>query len=283
MINFLKSHPIPLFLLLIIGSGPTKKTSFIMSARAHSCEFRFEQNDATFDLTEFEKQKSYRLEDFLDTPDETDDYEYEFKVCHNLEVLPACNAPGKCEKINGEIGAAYQILTNTNNSAGDCKSLGTAQSMQWSLLDESDGTVGVRISYTDGEVCPGYGSRKFHILIQCENTKSTTTQIGVKEARTCEYEGVCGVDMGTNQTHCFCNEGYNGLYCQSRAETGTSASSAASPSAVLAAISLVLLVILLALGIYLYISIQRLKNEHSYGNFEQMIFEADGDGKEDDD
>uniref|UniRef100_A0A7S4DYG0 EGF-like domain-containing protein n=2 Tax=Lotharella globosa TaxID=91324 RepID=A0A7S4DYG0_9EUKA len=179
--------------------------------------------------------------------------------------------------------------------------------MSWSLVDETDATVGVKLTYTDGEYCANVQKpRSFEMLFQCENTKGLDPAVNVDEPSACRYivvyntiygcptgcigegdtlcggHGICAQDGGTNKTHCFCNEGYEGEYCTETKGSASASSSSASPAAVLAAISLVLLVILLGLGIYLYVSIQKLKTEHSYGNFEQMVFDADGKDLEDD-
>ena len=269
-----------------------------------SCRYDFEKNGASFDLTRFQLPlgQSYKLDDVVDTATETDDYTYEFNVCSDLRTLPVCRAPGACQEQRGGIGAAYQILENVRNHNGSCVFLGTASNATWSLLDETDGTTGVKLSYSNGAACSGGRLREFNMLFQCSKLNSVVPSTGVDEPTGCQYtvtfnsvygcptscisgstlcgnHGICAVDKGTNATHCYCNNGWGGEKCT---DAQTSAGQAASPAAVLAGISLVLLVILLGLGVFLWYTIQKLKTEHSYGNFEQMVFEAESKDDPDD-
>eukprot|EP00472_Partenskyella_glossopodia_P006642 CAMPEP_0197531786 /NCGR_PEP_ID=MMETSP1318-20131121/37117_1 /TAXON_ID=552666 /ORGANISM="Partenskyella glossopodia, Strain RCC365" /LENGTH=354 /DNA_ID=CAMNT_0043088127 /DNA_START=115 /DNA_END=1179 /DNA_ORIENTATION=- len=267
-------------------------------------------NGALFDLSALKEHGDYIVDDALDEPTEQYDFKYSFQICKDLDNLP--NTLCKTAP-NGRPGAAYQLIQpvgeGRENRNASCELLGSTAGAKWTMLNEPDGTTGVSLSYTDGDPSFCNGPRTLSIVFQCANVNTVlpTTKVAEPEGSQCHYSllfnsvhgcpaacvsdekmlcgghGICGIDKTTNDTRCFCNEGYGGKFCSSAESHGSGSSSSnsgISPSAGLAAASLFLLVILLGLGAYLYVSIQRLKSEHSYGNFEQMIFEADGKSDE---
>ncbi|GAB5368471.1 hypothetical protein AAMO2058_001322100 [Amorphochlora amoebiformis] len=261
------------------------------------CELEFAENGATFDLSTFEARGKYHLQDVLDEPDEPDDFEYEFSICQALPTPP--DPTWKCDsKTNGSI---FQLSRNWKTNNRSCSYLGSMQNASWGILDETDSVTGLWLEIMDGDKCTNGELRpkRFRMFFECEGIDTVEPITNVSEPNGCIYEvtfrsiyacpteciennilcgnhGICSLDGVTKKAHCFCNDGYFGDYCtETKTQASGKGSKAPSPAAVLAGICLGLVLILIAQGILLFVWVRRLKSEHSYGNFERMVFDAD--------
>lgn len=264
-------------------------------ASAGSCSHTFSSHGATFDLSPFVRASDnpYTVEDKKDAAEA--DFDYVFNICEDLATLPKPESKGiGCSGA----GAAYQLINDTTaDTDKNCHLLGTAGSATWQLLDETDATTGVNLTYTDGEDCIHGGKRSISFLFQCGVEQTVIPLTKVEEYEHCDYtitfnsihacprdcvsgdnkmcgnHGVCALDHHNQDTHCFCNSGHKGDQCTSKKSSGSSATA----SGVMAAISIVLLILLLGVGGYLYYTIRELKTEGSeYGGLEDMVNDVTG-------
>lgn len=152
-------------------------------------------------------------------------------------MLIVCNPPGKCiksENNTGVIGAAYQILTNTNTSKGTCDLLGLQNILtSWTTpevcllelqapLNRWNGPCSTKpmgqLAYnfhTEMAYCAlkltshanftcvfsantgswGYPSNTW-IVIYSNGSDTMKTDIGVQELKTCEYTAIFNTVWG---------------------------------------------------------------------------------------
>lgn len=108
------------------------------------------------------------------------------------------------------------------------------------MLDPNDPTAGVLLKMVGGDEVGGGSKKYFEVRLNCisigrdvlipEGTGIVVTDLlshlisldtisacpseCVSSNKMCNNHGVCGYDNENGFTHCFCNDGYQGDYCQ---------------------------------------------------------------------
>jgi len=224
-----------------------------LAIRGTSAQCTFDSGSgATFDLTPLQRlgsQPSYEVidGDLPCTAQMEKNYTYHFNVCNSVTT----NVPASCPHAE----AALQV--DDRAGTGECYVVGRydAASPQWELVDVTDPSKGVRLTY-EGDNCPHDQNnqpvafkRKFHIDFTCaDGTANVPTH--ALEKQYCEYtvewpsvygcpvecpiggrqicsgNGHCGYDLDMRSPRCFCNDGYAGGSCGQKASSGDSSESA---------------------------------------------------------
>lgn len=176
-----------------------------------------------------------------------------FNICAPVQD----GIPEKCEDLAGvNTAGALQVNTRGTVAEGDdwCFKVGSYSDMstKLSLLDESDPTKGVSLTYY-GDFCNAKAGQKpvqrtFRIELSCADRLNPvpthayeTTPCGytvympsvygcpiecpVSQRQLCGGNGHCSYDYDKHAARCFCNKGYGGVDC-----TGSDSASAAAQS-----------------------------------------------------
>ena len=104
-------------------------------------------------------------------------YAYRFNVCGN--TVKMCNAqPAPASKWRGT----------------KCNNLGEMSTQSFSLLDESDPTAGLKVTYRDGDICKKQvsgqmeiGSREVTYEIECDRNADPGVLQKIVETSMCDY------------------------------------------------------------------------------------------------
>ena len=117
------------------------------------------------------------------TPEKEPAFSYVWNFCSAVTQVPdTCSNMGKS-------GVALQWI-NLGKDGSDCYIIGKYDSnkddLSYKLIDSSDPTKGISMSYPTGEKCDTFGvMRSATIDVQCANTK--TTIISAQEPSPCQY------------------------------------------------------------------------------------------------
>ena len=192
--------------------------------------------------------------------------------------------PEKCEDLAGlNTAGALQVNTRGTVADGDdwCFKVGgySDQSTKLALLDESDPTKGVALTYY-GDFCNAKAGQKpiqrtFRVELSCADRLNPvpthayeTTPCGytvympsvygcpvecpVAQRQLCGGNGHCAYDYDKHAARCFCNKGYGGGDCTLGADAASAAAAAAAASSsyspALLSLIIALFVIIGALG-----------------------------------
>lgn len=120
------------------------------------------------------------------TPETEPSYNYIWNFCSNV---PGSLLPSEC-KTQGKTGAVLQYITY-GESQTYCYIVGhfdpQIDTLTYNLLDQTDPSKGVSITYPSGEKCgtSTQVSRKATIDVACANAESTV--LSAQEPSTCDY------------------------------------------------------------------------------------------------
>lgn len=200
---------------------------------------------ATFDLRPLMKSsssdKAYYIKDgdIPCTPETEPSFNYIWNFCSNV---PGAVLPSECKGM-GKTGVVLQYIT-FEDTEKFCYIVGHYDSqidqLTYSLLDQTDPSKGVSITYPSGEKCGSSTqlSRQATIDIECTNEEATVlfaqepttcsyhmsmkswygcpTQCPVTGNGLCDSHGLCKYDKHAKQAYCYCNEGYSGSSCSTK-------------------------------------------------------------------
>jgi len=203
-----------------------------------ACGTFLDEYGATFDFTPLSIPfpQSYIVKDIY-AASALHNYTYFFNLC-NLVPPPV----PECGNVNTP---AFQVYTGGDQS---CFTLGrttNATDMTFRPIDWNDATVGILMSYHNGQPCAPDPrrptqqiSRELHIQIICDDSFSDLPDLFVAEDSPCHYKvdfrtiwgcprecrvgpnlklcsgnGFCGQDWITKTPKCFCNQAHFGDDC----------------------------------------------------------------------
>lgn len=201
--------------------------------------------------------------------------------------------PPACQTSTWASYAAFQVGFN-----GYCYGVGQFKEgvTQMSLLDSEDPVKGVKLTYY-GDVCQStQKNRVFNIELICsdrlnphpvsalEYEKCVYTvempsvygcplECPVAERKLCGGNGHCHYDTDSNTAHCYCNKGYTGRNCMTKA-TGESLNY--SPTLLGLIITLFVIIGLLGAGLALMIR-QVSAYREDVANYQALKGEDDGE------
>lgn len=180
--------------------------------------------------------------------------------CNN--TYPGAGYYGQSNYMKSGPGAAFQVANFPVPLGDQCHRLGDSFNqvpIQYGLINPSNPSQGIYIQYGGGDVCPPGMSkpRTLKVWIPCapdaynkpdnelvEETKGGCTyEVWLPSAYGCPAEcpvvtsadtgnlalcadhGICEFDAAIGNSRCFCNDGFTGADCNSRAaaQTGLSA------------------------------------------------------------
>lgn len=258
-------------------------------ARADVCDAgtKFVVDGATFDvgpLMRVGETPDYIVTDgdIPCTKETEHNFTYVFDVCADVT---GNNKPAVC---NGKIGAAMQFDPSAANP--DCFVVGRSGS--FSLINPSDPTLGIQLTYTNGDQCQHQGSpvRRMVITMGCSNIAIPTPTVanepehcqyyvemnsvygcplecplGGEDRDLCSAHGICAWDQTNQHARCFCDDGYTGSDCNTK--SSGDGSSGGSNGAIIGLLVTVLL-IAVVLGVVLFFVIRMLRayrqDAHNY-------------------
>eukprot|EP01083_Nonionella_stella_P141816 437633_1 len=249
--------------------SPTDSPVLIYTVE-NQCHVTYETIGASFDLCPLtihddrEQLKSYKVQDMRSTHQTTTNsdsiYTYFFNIGDELKsVPPVCLAPNtthqycptntRCTGYTNTIPItntawAYQVQYDLQNNPIACWALSNDDEdpSEWSLLDADDPSIGIQITYTNGDyddsiLCKS--NRKLHIRFECEDethhdipyeiplyeynpceyTLSVSSQYGcpveckLYNNQLCSSHGLCGYDDSNSAPRCFCFNQYTDDDC----------------------------------------------------------------------
>jgi hypothetical protein len=182
------------------------------------------------------------------TPETEPTFNYIWNYCANV---PPNAVPQNCIDGGGKTGVVLQWVSYPNNGGDFCYTLAHDENAKitYSLLDPSDPSKGISISYPTGEKCDNQlGSsilRSAVIDVKCANVEhqpmfaqepslcayhmevesyyGCPTECEVtKDGGLCDAHGHCAYDYVSKKAYCYCNEGYSGSDCSSKTQATTS-------------------------------------------------------------
>ncbi|KAK8832059.1 hypothetical protein WA577_005155 [Blastocystis sp. JDR] len=173
-------------------------------------------------------------------------FTYVFNVCgvvNNVPITKAgegsvCYAQGSKDPVHYP---AYQV----SQSSDQCLRLGsdaTKENTRWSLIDNTDPTVGINYMYINGDdmACPG--PRSFWLELTCKDNEynipdeepvfetncvykvsidsiyGCPIECGLSRGLLCGKRGLCKFDLDTRKPHCYCQKGFTGYSCSDRGD-----------------------------------------------------------------
>lgn len=247
---------------------------------------------ATFDLHQLMRvvdQESYTIVDgdIPCTPAAEPSYAYAFNICGDVT---SPSVPEICT----DNGAALQWAW------GKCYVIGTYDSNYdetiWSLLDPTDPSKGVSLSYIGSpqyKCAGGSLSRSLTIDLNCAN-KQTPTIDFAQEPELCQYHislksqyacplecpvtsnglcsshGHCGFDKTKGFPRCYCNSGYSGKGCNDHSSGGDGSQSSNGAQIVLVVILLVITLGLVALVVFMVKQVKEFRQEQFPDGYTQL-------------
>lgn len=205
------------------------------------CEWHSNSN-SHFDLRALTVEKTdaacYFIEDgdIPCTPETEPAYSFVWNFCKPVTSL---SIPNVCSDVNAATGAALQYSEEPGKEI--CHVIGKYDESQddlyYSLLDSTDPSKGVSMTYPLGDRCASGINRQATIDIECANTHSTI--LSAQEPTTCSYHlqmksyygcptecpvtdkglcsshGICKYDTSLKKPYCYCNTGHYGDDCSS--------------------------------------------------------------------
>lgn len=156
----------------------------------------------------------------------------------------------------------------------------------WSFVDATNPTIGVQVTYPNGDWCSAYGkNREFQMVFLCSNessnpsivervtesqceyqivmetSKGCPAECPVENGRICSGNGVCEYDWKREEPKCFCFHGWYGSDCgDTEASSEESYNDNTALYVALLAVIILLFVTLFVLG-YLLVRCNRMKNQ----------------------
>jgi len=271
-------------------------SSLVMGYVDVPCEWK-SLTGATYDLTDLmvldEKLPSYLIKDgdIPCTPEKEPTYSYVFNFC--ADVTAASFPSNVC--LPTQMGSAIQYIDRSDGYK-ECNVIGHYDPLRddtyYSLLDQTDPSLGVSVTYQFGQKCPNGKLRSATIDVMCENTKATIdsaneptecnyhlvvrSQHGcpkecpITSAGVCNSHGHCAYDAKSKGAHCFCNKGYGGDSCLRDTSSEDDGSAVYSLQVALLVVLLVTAAVLTGFVGYLGFRITEFRKEqlmNSYSNY----------------
>lgn len=241
------SYWLPLFLFLAVFTFPAAWAG----SGSTPCKWD-SRSGAHFDLQPLIEDKSAKTAyhitdgDIPCTPETEPSYNYVWNFCSNVptKLMPQeCNSMGKNGvvlqwKRYGEDEYYCYILAHYDSSQHE---------LTYKLLDTTDPSRGLSISYPAGEKCSEKDPkvvRSATVDITCANVESVVvsaqepslcqyhlvmksyygcpTECPITKNGLCDSHGHCAFDKTKKAPYCYCNEGYYGSDCSSKGEEESS-------------------------------------------------------------
>eukprot|EP01035_Chromulina_nebulosa_P017841 gene17841-23453_t len=209
------------------------------------------------------------------TPETEPSYSYMWNICSvvNNASLPHVCWPNK-------VGSVVQYLIREANDVEtayqECNVVGRYDELNddthYKLIDNSDPTIGISMTYKSGDKCPKNVLRSATIEIYCKNVESVILSVNepsycqyhlsmesyygcptgcpVTENGLCNSHGHCSYDDVNRQSYCYCNTGYGGADCSPTSSKSTK--TYAGLSAQVGLMITLLIITLLLLGVIGY-------------------------------
>jgi len=253
---------------------------------------------ATFDLRPMMKSLSsdqaYYIKDgdIPCTPEIEPSFNYIWNFCSNV---PGAVLPSEC-KDQGKTGVLLQYVTY-DPTLKFCYIVGhydpQIDQLTYNLLDQTDPSKGVSITYPAGEKCATSTQlpRQGTIDIMCANQDSTVltaqepascsyhmtmkswygcpTQCPITKNGLCDSHGLCKYDKTAKQAYCYCNDGYSGSSCS----TYSSGSESYDGFSVQLGLLITLLIVVIALAggmVYLAIKIGDFRKQQISSHYRNL-------------
>lgn len=218
-------------------------TGFVAVQGSSMCTFSSDVGGTNFDLRPLtiDGNSDTQCPRIIDgdipcTPDTEPSYGYVWNFCADVN---RASLPSSCST-TGKSGVALQY--NHDYGENFCHILAhyddEVHTIEYTLLDSTDPTKGVSMSYPHGEECTtGAGYKTAKVDITCANTPRRV--VSAQEPDKCQYHmvmssyygcplecpvtgnglcdshGHCAMDTVNNKAYCYCNEGYYGSSCSS--------------------------------------------------------------------
>jgi hypothetical protein len=251
--------PVLLSLLTVFVTSLNLVASQTCVRQAGQCSIACDNEKTKFDLAPLVKASSqYTLLDF-DVEEglydaKRSNYSYVFNICDQLARTPGSGSHGEGQKCLSTQGTppkqgespqtgratAFQV----SNWEDECHRLGSKAdntNMQFSLYDEEDPSLGIKIKYTGGDSCGTAQDRSLTINILCaDDVGNVPDSEPIEEVQKCQYElwftsiygcplgcgvngrhlcnqkGACRYDSDLGAPRCFCSDGWGGNACSQR-------------------------------------------------------------------
>ena len=251
-------------------------------ARALQCLQYNSNMGATFDLTDLERsgeQPAYSVEDgdLPCTANVEKNYTYVFNICGTVSsgVPPAClSTAGLGTAAALQIDKA--VLTDPDDDYCRVAGAYSDKTMSVKLIDDSDPTRGIQLSYLGDYCATPRVQRQFNVLLSCEDKLNpvplhayeyehcvyTVTipsvygcplECPVSQRKLCGGNGHCAYDTDKYAARCFCNKGYSGADCMTSGSSSSSSGSKYSPALLGLIITLFVIIGILVASVVLMI------------------------------
>lgn len=245
------------------------------------------------------KEKCYAIVDgdIACTPEEEPSFGYTWNFCEDVTQE---SLPDYCSNM-GKNGVILQHVKYSEEAAY-CYILGhydpKIHEITYALLDETDPTKGISISYPAGEMCSDQIkiARKATVDVECANVDALVdmaqepstcnyhlamksyygcpTQCGITKHGLCNSHGHCAFDPVKREPYCYCNTGYSGASCQNK-DSGSSSEDEGGYdgfSVQLGLLIVLLLVVVVLVGgvVFMGWQIQELRKHQSDKHYSQL-------------
>lgn len=219
-------------------------------------------------------------------------YSYLWNFC---DKVSASSLPVKVCDPETEIAAAVQYLDRADGYQ-ECHVIGRYESSRDDLyykpLNPDNPAEGVSMSYPSGESCPNNINRSATIDIMCANVEANI--ISAEEPDECQYHlvmksyygcptscpitkyglcnshGHCSFDPHKRQAYCYCNSGWTGDSCSSKATHASSYDGFSVQLGLLITLLVILLGVMGVVGYLVYhVYILRQENKGKYSSVVQ--------------